>query len=94
MKRNAFLMTAVLFSLSTAALAANQKQDGAQSQPQQAEPKQMARYEAGEYGEYASPTKNKHKAKAEKKSQPEQQQEKPEGDPRDSQNQVEYGGAG
>ena len=94
MKRNAFLITAVLFCLTISAIAADQKKNDAQPQAQPTEQKQMARYDADEYNEYASSTPRKHKPQAEKKSQRRHQQDNSERDPRAPKNQVEYGGAG
>jgi len=93
MMRNAFLITAVLFSLATAASAADQKKD-AQPQSQPTEQTQVARYDAGGSKDYASSAKKHHMAKPGKQSQPKNRQNNAEGDPQASQNQVEYGGAG
>jgi len=93
MMRNAFLITAVLFSLATAATAAEQKKN-AQPQSQPTEQIQVARYDVDGSKDYASSAKSDRMSKPGKKSQPEHQQDNSEGDPQASQNQVEYGGAG
>jgi len=90
--RNAFLITAVLFSLATAATAAEQKKD-AQPQSTQTEQMQVARYDADGSNDYASTKSDCMPAKG-KQSQPKNRQDNSEGDPQASQNQVEYGGAG
>ena len=91
--RNAFLITAVLFSLATAASAAEQKKD-AQPQSQQTEPTQVARYHAKGSKDHASSNKSDCMPASGKQSQPKNRQDNLEGDPQASQNQVEYGGAG
>jgi len=91
--RNAFLITAVLFSLATAASAADQKKD-AQPQSKQTEQTQVARYDADGSKDYASSAKSDRRPKPGKKSQPKNRQDNSEGDPQASQNQVEYGGGG
>ncbi len=91
--RNAFLFTAVLFSLATAATAAEQKKD-AQPQSTQTEQTQMARYDASGSMDHASSTKSDCMPAQGKHSQPKNRQDNSEGDPQASQNQVEYGGAG
>ena len=90
--RNAFLITAVLFSLATAATAAEQKKD-AQPQSTQTET-QVARNSADGPMDHASSTKSDCMPAAGKQSQPKNRQDNSEGDPQASQNQVEYGGAG
>ncbi len=93
--RNAFLITAALFSLATAVTAADQKKD-AQPQSPQTEQTQVARYDADGSKDYASSAKSDRKPKAWEHSKPKKnkQQDGPEGDPQASQNEVEYGGAG
>ncbi len=93
--RNAFLITAVLFSLAAAATAAEQKKD-AQPQSQQNEQVQMARDDADGSMDHASSAKSDCMPKAGKHSKPKKnkQQDEPEGDPQASQNQAEYGGGG
>ena len=91
--RNAFLITAVLFSLATAATAAEPKKD-AQPQSTQTEQTQVARYHADRSMDYASSTKSDCMPASGKQSQPKNRQDNSEGDPQASQNQVEYGGAG
>jgi len=90
--RNAFLITAVLFSLATAATAAGQKKD-AQPLSQQTEQIQVARYADGSK-DYVSSAKRHRMPKSEKQSQPKNLKSNSEDDPQASQNQVEYGGAG
>jgi len=88
--RNAIATTAILFSLATAALAADGKKD-ARPQSQRTEQTQVARYDADGSMDYAS-------EKSARMPKPGEQskdlQNHPEGDPQASQNQVEYGGAG
>jgi len=91
--RNAFLITAVLFSLATAATAAEQKKD-AQPQSTQTEQTQMARYDADGSMDHASSAKSDCMPAKGKQSKPKHRQDNSEGDPQASQNQVEYGGAG
>ncbi len=91
--RNAFLITAVLFTLATAATAAEQKKD-AQPQSTQTEQAQMAHYDADGSKDYASSTRSDCMPASPKRSQPKNRQNNSEGDPQASQNQVEYGGAG
>jgi len=91
--RNTFLMTAVLFSMATAALAAGRK-NVAQPDSQQAEQTQMARNDADESMDQATSPKNNCSTKRQKHSQRKNQQDYRQGDPQGSQNQVEYGGAG
>jgi len=91
--RNAFLITAVLFSLATAATAAEQKKN-AQPQSQQTEQTQVARYDADGSMDHAASTKSDCMPAKGKHSQPKNRQDNSEGDPQASQNQVEYGGAG
>jgi hypothetical protein len=93
MKRNAFLITAVLFSLATAATAAEHKNNDVQP-PSKTEQTQVARYGADGSKDDATSTTSERTSKVEKKSQPKHQQDNSEGDPQASQNQVEFGGAG
>jgi hypothetical protein len=91
--RNAFLITAMLFSLAAAAMAAEQKNNDAQPQSQQTEPAQMARNHVDGPANYASSTQSDC-VPAAKPSQTKPQRTNSEGDPQASQNHVEYGGAG
>jgi len=91
--RNTFLITAVLFSMATAALAADRK-NVAQPESQQAEQTQMARNDADGSMDQATSTKSNCPTKRQKHSQRKNQQDDRQGDPQGSQNQVEYGGAG
>jgi hypothetical protein len=90
MKRNAFLITAVLLSMTSAAIAAEQKQDSQSQQSDQTEKVQLARKTDDVSTEYASPAK----AECMPKPNPKNMHSDAEGDPQASQNQVEYGGAG
>lgn len=94
MKRNPFLITAVLFCLATAATAADQKKNDAQPQSKQTEQTEVARNDAGGPMDHASSTKSNCLPKAGQPSQPKNLQDDPEGDPQASQNEVEYGGGG
>jgi len=91
--RNMFLITAVLFWLATAAVAADQNKD-AQQQSQPTEQTQMARNDADGSMDHAASAKSECPPETEKHSQRKRQQDDPEGDPQASQNQVEYGGGG
>jgi hypothetical protein len=91
--RNTFLITAVLFCLATAALAADQKKD-AQPQSQSTEQTQMARNNTEGSMDHASSAKSDCAPKPERHSKWKHQQDDPEGAPQASQNQVEYGGGG
>ena len=94
MKRNAVLVTAVLFCLAVFATASEHKKESApqsQNAPQQNEM----------YGQYAEVRMDDNAAakaecapQAEPKSTSSDMQEDPEGDSQASQNQAEYGGAG
>jgi hypothetical protein len=93
--RNAFLITAVLFSLATAATAAEQKKD-AQPQSKQTQQVQMTRSDADGSMDHTSPAQSDCMPKAGKHSKPKknQQQDDPEADPQAPQNQVKDGVAG
>jgi len=91
--RNTFLITAVLFWVATAAVAADQKKDAQQQSPQ-TEQTQMARNDAYGRMDHASSAKSDCAPKTGKHSRQKNQQDDPEGDPQASQNQVEYGGGG
>ena len=92
MKRNAFLITVVLFCLVTAATAADQKKD---AQPQSNENAQAQvvgnKGEAGKDHASSSKSDCAEKQSQDKKSK---QQDNHEGDPDAPQNHVEYGGGG
>lgn len=91
--RNTFLIAAVLFSMATAALAADRK-NVAQPESQQVEQTQMARNDADGSMDHASSKKSECPPKRQKHSQRNNQRDDRQGDPQGSQNQVEYGGAG
>jgi len=91
--RNTFLITAVLFWVATAAVAADQKKDAQQQSPQ-TEQTQMARSNAAGSMDHASSAKSDDVHRQGKHSKRKNEQSKPEGDPQASQNQVEYGGGG
>ncbi len=91
--RNTFLITAVLFWLATAAVAADQNKD-VQQQSQPAEQAQMARNDAGGSTEHPASPKTECPPTTKKYPQREHQQDGLEGDPQAPQNQVEYGGGG
>ena len=91
--RNAFLVTAVLFSLATAAAAAEQKKD-AQPQSKPTEQTQMARNNDDGPTDYASSAQSDCMPAPGKQSQTRNRRNNSEGDPQASQNRVEYGGAG
>jgi len=91
--RNTFLIAAVLFSMATAALAADRK-NVAPPESQQVEQTQMARNDADGSMDRATSTKSNCPTKRQKHSQRKNQQDDRQGDPQGSQNQVEYGGAG
>jgi len=93
MKRNAFLMTAVLFCLATTAVAADQKKD-AQPQSKQTEQTQVARNDTSGPMGHASVTKDDCTQKPARQPKVSNMHDDPEGDPQASQNQVEYGGGG
>jgi hypothetical protein len=91
--RNTFLITAVLFCLVSAAVAADRKKDAEQQSPQTKQT-QMARNDADGSMDHAASAKNDHALKAREHSKRKNLQHDPEGDPQASQNQVEYGGGG
>jgi hypothetical protein len=91
--RNTCLITVVLFSMATAAFAADRK-NVAQPESQQAEQTGMARNGADGSMEQATSTKSNCTPKRQKQSQRKNQKDDRQGDPQGSQNQVEYGGAG
>lgn len=91
--RNTFLIAAVLFSMATAALAADRK-NVAQPESQQVEQTQLARNDADGSMDHASSKKSECPPKRQKHSQRKNQPDDRQGDPQGSQNQVEYGGAG
>jgi len=89
--RNAFLITAMLFSLAAAATAADQKKNDAQPQSQpQTEVTQMARNNVDGPANASSTQSNCEPAA--KPSPAKRRCENSEGDPQASQNHVEYNG--
>jgi hypothetical protein len=93
MKRNALLITAVLFCLAISALAADQKQN-AQPQPQPTEQTQMAHTDAEKSMEPSSSAKSGCAVKPQKHAERKQQRSEPKSEPELWQTQVEYGGGG
>ena len=93
MKRNAFLITAVLFCFASLAVAGEQKKQSAPKPQQEVQQTEMARNDADAHMDGNFSSKNDCGCKGEK-SKMKHMQEDPEGDPQASQNQVEYGGAG
>ncbi len=93
MKRNAFLITALLFCFASFAMAAEQKKQSTPKNQQETQQTEMARNDADAHVDSNSSNKNDCGSKGEK-SKPKHMQDDPEGDPQASQNQVEYGGAG
>lgn len=91
--RNAFLITAVLFSLAVAATAADQKKNDAQPQSHQTEQTQMARNTTDGPADSAASTQSNCMPAA-TQSQTKHRRSNSEGDPQASQNHVEYGGGG
>jgi orotidine-5'-phosphate decarboxylase len=93
MKRNAFLITAVLFCLASLAAAAEQKKDLASQSAPSEQQIEMARNNADAGMDYAS-AKSVCAPKQTSESKLKNTQDDREGDPQASQNDVEYGGAG
>ena len=92
--RNTLLIAAVLFSMATAALAADRKNVAPPESQQVEQTPQMARNDADGSMDRATSTKSNCPTKRQKHSQRKNQQDDRQGDPQGSQNQVEYGGAG
>ena len=93
MKRNAFLITAVLFCFASFATAAEQKKDPAPQSKQGEQQVEMARNDAGAGMVHAS-AKSECAPKQTSESKLKNIQDDREGDPQASQNEVEYGGGG
>jgi hypothetical protein len=93
MKRNAFLITAVLFCFASFATAAEQKKDLASQSAQGEQQVEMARNDAGAGMVHAS-AKSECAPKQTSESKLKNIQDDREGDPQASQNEVEYGGGG
>jgi hypothetical protein len=94
MKRNAFLITAVLFCFASFAMAGQQKKESAPRSQQGEQQSEMARNDVDARMDGDASTKSACGPKQEKESKSKDMQDAPEGDPQASQNQVEYGGAG
>lgn len=93
MKRNAFLITAVLFCFASFATAAEQKKGPAPQSAQGEQQIEMARNNAEAGMDHAS-AKSECAPKQTSESKLKNTQDDREGDPQASQNEVEYGGGG
>jgi hypothetical protein len=95
MKRNTFLITALLFCFASFAVAAEHKKQSAPKPQQDAQQVEKACDNTDAEGDGNSSNKNDCGSKGEKsKSKSKHMQEDPEGDPEAPQNHVEYGGGG
>jgi hypothetical protein len=94
MTRSSFLITAVLFCLATAAMAADQKNKDAQPQSSQTEQIQVARKDASGSMDTDASISSDCVTKTSPRTNQNSAQDDSEGDPAAPQNQVEYGGGG
>ena len=92
--RNALLTITILFCLATASTAADQKKSAQLLQSNQTEQIHVARNDASGSMDADASMSSDCVPKTSSQSKKKSAKDDPEGDPRASQNQVEYGGAG